>query len=379
MVQTDLCCAWLSHLTEDLYCPIVAIPDDLPYEGLLSDQLQQIRVHYKESGLGVLRRQYFNLTGSGVLAYRAVASSLRFARFSKQRGIDLIHSNSTAVVTGGGAAWLTGIPHIWHVREIFTDPAWFNKAIANMLNLAADQIVAVSGPAKASLLFAQPGLADKTTVIHNGIDPTPYLSIDSDSTRSIRGSWAISDNEIVIGMVGRISAWKGQEFLLRAAAPLLKEYPHVRVVFVGGTVPGQTVYRDNLRQQIEQLNLQGQVIIEDFRSDIPLVLSAFDVFVLPSIRPDPFPTVVLEAMAAGKPVVATNHGGAIEQIDNGTTGMLVSPTDPREMTHALKMLTTDSALRKQWGDTGRDRIRGHFTVDRYVADINNLYCRLLQK
>ncbi len=235
----------------------------------------------------------------------------------------------------------------------------------------------VSNPVKDSLLSAQPQLAQKICVIHNGIDPTPFLHVDKLAVNRLKRSWDNSPDDIIIGMVGRISSWKGQEFLIKAVRSVIEQYPHVHVVLVGSCVPNESWRKNNLQQLIADYHLQNHVHIEDFRMDIPVVLSAFDIFVLPSTRPDPFPTVVLEGMAAGKPVVATRHGGAIEQVKHGKTGLLVSPTDIHEMTTALNQLVAEQSMRQEMGKSGRKRLLELFTVGQYVKNIESLYQSIL--
>ncbi|MCA9960203.1 MAG: glycosyltransferase family 4 protein [Anaerolineales bacterium] len=353
--------------------PFVIVPDDLEYEGLLTNELQKMHVPFQELGLGVLRRRYRNVSGGLLFIYRTVKAAVQIAHYCRQHKFHLIHSNSTAVFTGALAAKLARIPHIWHVREIIEQPRWLNKVTANVLWWGADVVIAVSQPVKENLLISQPKLASKIRVIHNGINPKAYKEIDTQDIIQLRHSWGIPITATVIGMVGRISSWKGQNFLLQAAADILKQDPNVYLVFVGGTVPGETWRRQELEDAIYKLGIQDQVILDDFRIDIPVVLASFDIFVLPSTRPDPFPGVVLEAMFAGKPVVATAHGGALEQVQKNVTGLLVSPTETNEMTEALHKLIYNPQLRIDMGNNGRQRALTLFTTELYVTNVINVY------
>lgn len=363
----------VKSLDNTVYYPYVVLPNDMVYEGLLAAELRRNNIPFMESNLGVLRRKYFNVTGIGLLLCRSISSAIRVSAVSRREKINLIHSNSTAVITGGLVSRLTGIPHIWHVREIITQPVWFNKVIANWLNMFADVVIAVSGPAKDHLIKVQPGLINKTVVVHNGLDFSRFAKVSKEEVDNLRRKWKIACDSIVIGMVGRISAWKGQEFLVSAAIPVLKQNPNVKLVLVGGNVPGETTYKENLNSLITKSGVDEQIIVEDFRSDIPVVLSVFDIFVLPSTKPDPFPTVVLEAMAVGKPVIATCHGGAIEQVEDEVTGFLVSPSDTVDMTVALERLVSDKLLREQMGSAGYKRVHEYFTISKYVGDIQSIY------
>lgn len=364
-------------LNKELYAPFVVVANDLPYEGLLTQELDKSGIPSAEVNLGVLRRQYRNPAGIVKFGYRTLASAKSITDYCQEKNIAVIHTNSTAVIAPGIAARRAGLPHFWHVREIITQPSWLNGLIANSLNRYADTVIAVSGPVKENLLKAQPALENKCVVVHNGIDPQDFLNVAPEESERLRRSWGASADTVVVGMVGRISAWKGQEFFLEAARRVAETGQDIRFVLVGGTVLGEEGRQAALEQQVEDLGLSDRVVIDDFRLDVPAVMAAFDVFILPSTRPDPFPTVVLEAMAAGKPVIATAHGGALEQVNVPETGLLVSPTDASELTAAMQQLVQNSGQRVAMGQAGRARLLAHFTTDRYVRDIEDLYARAL--
>jgi glycosyltransferase involved in cell wall biosynthesis len=367
----------VKSLNQSQYVPHVVVANDVPYEGLLTHELAKHHISYQKVKLGVLRRQYQNVPGMGLFLYRTLVSAVQLARYCRQQRIDLVHSNSTAVIAGGMAARLARVPHIWHVRELITQPTWLNKFMANNLLLWADQVIAVSQPVHDHLLVTQPRLSRKTAVIHNGIDPDPFLCPDEAEVRKMRQAWGAMDETVIVGMIGRISSWKGQEFLLEAVKYLMPLNTDVRIVLVGGNIPGEAWREAALRQLVLDLGLEYHVSIQEFRLDIPVVIAAFDVFVLPSTRPDPFPTVVLEAMAAAKPVVATAHGGALEQVKDKETGFLVSPTDPADMATAVHKLIHTPQQRHVMGRAGRARLLQHFTTARYVQEIATIYEQVL--
>jgi glycosyltransferase involved in cell wall biosynthesis len=366
-------------LDRNTFCPHVAVANDLPYEGLLTNELARNEIPFRELKLGVLRRRYANIGGLGLYAYRTLASAIQLAAYSRRHNVRLVHTNSVSVSAGGIAARLAAIPHVWHVHEIITHPGWLNRMITINLRLFADTIVAVSSAVRDHLLEGDPKLGNKCIVIHNGIDPGRFLAVEQSSTQALRQSWGLRSNTIVIGMVGRISAWKGQEFLLQAVNRVFHQETNLSVRLVGGIVPGEAWREEALQQMIIDLGLQEVAAIDDFRQDIPVVLSAFDIFVLPSTLPDPFPTVVLEAMASGKPVVATAHGGALEQVTDGETGFLVSPADPNEMAQALIRLIGNRDRRLSMGAAGHARFLSHFTTNHYIRAVEDLYRNILSE
>src|SRR5207302_9415189 len=131
------------------------------------------------------------------------------------------------------------------------------------------------------------------------------------------------------------------------------------------------------KEQVSDLGSEGRFIISDFRRDMPRVLAAYDIFVLPSTSPEPFGLVILEAMASGKPVVATAPGGPSEVVVDGETGYLVPPSSPVDLAAAIEKLLPDPQRRKRMGDLGRERAARIFALPRYVQEFEDLYARLL--
>lgn len=363
----------VKSLNREFYLPYVVIPNDIEYKGLLAEQLSQYNIQFIEEKLGVFRRKYLNFLGLGRLVLNTIKSTILVSKFVRNEGIDLIHSNSIAVITGGFVSYFCKIPHVWHIREIVTHPVWFNKILANIIYYLSTNVIAVSEPTKENLISTQPKLRNKIEVIHNGINLSQFDKINIIEVNEIRRNWGIHDDEIIIGMVGRISRWKGQLFLLNAALPILKINKTVKLVFIGGIVPGENGYKEDLLDLITKSDLRNQIVVEDFQPEIQSAMSAFDIFVLPSINPDPFPTVVLEAMASGKPVIATAHGGTLEQVIDGVTGFLVSPSDPDEMTKKLEILIGNKDLRLLMGSEGLKLVQRSFNLQIYKSHIEDLY------
>lgn len=358
--------------------PVVAVANDIAYEeGLLTAELAKVRIPSQKLKLGVLRRRYFTPLGMVQFSYQTLQTAVSLATFCRRQQISLIHSNSSAVISGGLAAKLARIPHVWHIREIIEQPPLLNRFIATNLALFATKVIAVSTPTKDNLLESRPSLQNKIHVIHNGIDIEKFSHVSPTARQTIRTSWDIPSDKLVIGMVGRISSWKGQTFLLNAMQIVIQTNPNAHLVFVGGNVPGEEWRLQELQQKIVDMNLAQQVHLQPFSLGIPQILAGFDIFALPSTKPDPFPTVILEAMAAGKPIVATAHGGPIEQIEHGVSGLLVSPTNPQEMANALQHLLTDTHARQNMGQAAQKRAQQYFTTERYAANIVQLYQQII--
>jgi len=269
----------------------------------------------------------------------------------------------------------TPIPHLWHVHEIITQPVWLRKLIAFMVARSSDRVVAISQAVATHLLRDQPNLAPRLSVIYDAVDTETYHP-DNDG-RALRKSWEIAPAEVLVGVVGRISAWKGQELFLHALAQALTQAPDLRGVIVGGPVPGESWRLEALKTLAQDLGIASRLIWADFRTDMPQVLAALDIVVAPSIRPEQIGMVVIEAMASAKPVIATRHGGPLETVQEGVSGYLVSPYDPTEMGVALVRLATQPALRRQMGAAGRQRVLRHFSYTPHLTAFQELYQEML--
>lgn len=350
--------------------PIVVVPRDIKTT-LLSDELRKRGVQVYKLDIPVLRRKYFSLIGFFQLFLKFLFSIWGIFTIIQRERVNVIHTNTLAVLSGAIAAKIIRKPHVWHVHEIITHPRFLARSTAFLAGHFSDTIVCVSTPTQANLIHYDRSIANKSIVIHNGIDLQRFDEAKGNG-RPLRSAWEATDQDVIAGMVGRISNWKGQDYLLRVAS-LLIDQPFLRFVMVGGIVPGQEDLMNGLKDLRRELGLENKVIIEDFRQDIPTVIDAFDIFVLPSIQPDPFPTVILEAMAMEKPIVANRHGGSIEMIVDGTSGFLVDPDQPEEMAKRIKELAASKGLRIEMGKCARQNLDLNFTLKQFKEKWIDLY------
>jgi glycosyltransferase involved in cell wall biosynthesis len=349
----------------------------VPYDGPLVAELRAAGAMVTIIPLAVMRRSLFTPVGLVRFAWDLVVSSIALSRLMRREGVGIVHSNTTAVISGAAAARITGLPHIWHVREIILRPTIVRKLIAFLLDHFADRVVGVSRSVIDNLLRDRERLRSRSQVIYDGIDTSAFVTGDRSVLRRELG---IPENEILVGMIGRVGSWKGQEFLLSAVPGVLTRVGDgVRFVAVGSAFAGSEERMEVLRQTIERAGLHGRFFLEEFRLDVANVLAAFDIFVLPSTLPDPFPNTVLEAMAAGKAIVANGHGGVTEMIVHGESGMVITPNDVNELSVQISTLVRDASLRTRLGARAQERVRALFDSARYDATIAGLYQSFFQK
>jgi glycosyltransferase involved in cell wall biosynthesis len=362
----------VERLNRRKFRPVVVLPNDVPYDGTLSKALQERSVKTIRLKLAVLRRKYFTPLGMLLFIWRLFVSTFTLVRLVHQESVDIVHSHTSAVISGSLAAWLTGRPHVWQILEIIVHPRFLWRLVSWLMPRLSDKIVAASGPTRDHLCVGNARNRDKAIVIHNGVDVQRFERA-AGSGQQVRTEWGIEPNQALVGMIGRISHFKGQRYFVEVASLVLSSHPLARFAIVGGVFPGQEILLDELKSLISQLNLNSKIIVSDFRADVPAVLDAYDVFVLPSTLPDPFPTTVLEAMAAGKPVVANAHGGSIEMIEHQVTGFLVKPNQPEEMAAAINSLLNDPIDRREMGLRGRERLVSHFSLEAFTSQWASLY------
>jgi glycosyltransferase involved in cell wall biosynthesis len=336
----------------------------LSEESSLSKELRLAGVAVSIVRLGILRKKYFSIPGLlnriGVLA----SARKKLIEIVKKERIDIVYSNTAVVLVGGFVARNCGVKHVWHIHEITKNALVFN-VVGRLFNWNTDKVIAVSNEVKKH--WSKKTKGDKIVTIYNGLDYDIFLN----ATTSLKEELGIKDNQVTVGMIGRVNAWKGHRYFVEIAALLSKKYPNVRFVMVGDAYPGEEYLQDELKDAVRKSGLEDAVHYLGFRSDVPHVLKGLDIFVLPSILPDPLPTVVLEAMACGRPVVATQHGGALEMVDDQITGILIPWDNPHIAAERFEILISDAIMRKEMGEAGRERVLELFSKNRYEANILN--------
>ncbi|MDH7486512.1 MAG: glycosyltransferase family 4 protein [Anaerolineae bacterium] len=289
--------------------------------------------------------------------------SLALAGLIRRQGADIVHSNvMRASFYAALSAHLTGRPLIWHVRDIHPpSERWYTRLMCRL----ATRVIAISQAVAAVL-----PCPDKVTVIYNGLDLEEYPpDLDGAAARAELG---LPFEAPVAGIVGRLQAWKGQEHFLRAAARVVRHLPEARFLVVGGAIfGGGDAYVARLRRLAADLG--GRVIFTGHRQDLPRLLAALDVLVHCSAA-EPFGRVLIEGMAARRPVLAFADGAVPEIVRHGETGILVPPGDELALAAAMAELLGDAERRQRMGAAGRRRVEQHFTAAQTARAIEAMYC-----
>lgn len=196
---------------------------------------------------------------------------------------------------------------------------------------------------------------------------------------ALRAELGLPIDALVVGIIGNIQPWKGQDILVEAVARLAPAFPRLHGVVVGGTHRAGQQYESELRDRVGQLGLAGRVHFTGFRHDIPDVLQALDVVVHASVRPEPFGRVILEGMALGKPVIAANAGGVPEIIEHGRTGWLVPPGDADALATCLQSVLSEPGRASGVAKNGAQSVRRRFSLEQHVREMSEIYDQVVGK
>ena len=342
----------------------------LPNDGVLVEALRQVGAQVSVLDYPILRRKYFNPKGilEYLKSYRRY--SQKIAQYVRENGIDLVHNNTTAVLEGIYLKRKVKLPLIWHVHEIIVKPKAISDFINFLMGRYADKIVTVSNAVANHVKQSRYVKDDQVQVIYNGVDNAVYHEMDASA---VREQFGIAQEALVIGMVGRVNAWKGQDDFLEAVTPILQANPKAVAFLAGSAFEGEEWRVDELEKAISDSPVAGQIKRIDYYSKTTELYNMFDIFVLPSTNPDPLPTVVLESMACGKPVVGYRHGGVCEMVAEGTNGLLAAPNQPAELSKAIEELANNTEKRAQFGKASVQRQKEFFSLESYIRNFSELY------
>jgi glycosyltransferase involved in cell wall biosynthesis len=259
-------------------------------------------------------------------------------------------------------------PVVWFLHDIMTR-AHFGTVQLGLVRWlarhAVDYVVANSR-ASADALIALTGLPNTDiTVVHNGIDVVAFQRTNSQAATTVRLQLGLPETAWLVGLFGRLAPWKGQHIALEAIARL----PDTHLALVGAALFGEDDYVKQLHDQARTLGIQDRVHFMGFRDDIPACMKAMDLILHTSTKPEPFGRVVVEGMAAGRPVLAMAEGGVLEIIKHGQNGWLVRPGDANELAHALDFLRSKPELLQELSRQAVSDAQQNFSIHAYLEKV----------
>ncbi|MEW6052261.1 MAG: glycosyltransferase [Nitrospirota bacterium] len=288
----------------------------------------------------------------------------------RRKNIDIIHCQKhKPTIYGSLAALVSGnISVIAHVHGLARTRSWKRKLTNWFLLRGVKKIVAVSESVRKDVIKNNWGLDPyKVITVKNCIDLSTIDSIRISKGES-RAQLGLAEDEFVFGTVGRLVATKGQSYLIEAFALVKERIPNARLVITGnGPLFGE------LQKKAANLGVASRVLFTGYRNNVFEMLRAFDIFVLPSLA-EGLSIALLEAMASGLPIIASEVGGIPEVFGNCKCGKLVKPKDVRSLAAAMIEISyLDNDLKKNLGANGRTRIEEEFTADVMIKKLTELY------
>jgi glycosyltransferase involved in cell wall biosynthesis len=324
---------------------------------------------YREAGIRVHLLEARSRTDPGALG--RLVTLLREGRF------DILHSHLfRADIYGALAVARLGEQRPLLVSTRHNDDRFFLNPFVGLAHYVIsdrqDLIIAISDHIARFTVARGVRHPERVRRVYHGIEPPLTRELEREGQR-IRRDLAIGPDEFLVGNVGRLAPQKGQRHLIAAMPALLERVPNAHAVIVGG---GDL--EDYLRDLADDLQVADRMHVLGPRRDIPALMHAIDVFAMPSIW-EGFGLVLLEAMAAGRPVVASRVATIPEVVVDGETGLLVPVGEPLALADALTMLAQQPELARRYGEAGRERLRRQFSIEKMVGDTELLYRELIDE
>jgi glycosyltransferase involved in cell wall biosynthesis len=320
------------------------------------------------------------MVGTPSVGFRDLAAVARVRQLIRDLRPDIIETHlSKAGLVGRVAAALEGsalVLHVYHGHVLAgyfgAAKTWVARRAERALARVSDHLLAVSPRVKSDLVSYGVAPADRISVIEPGVDLDTLQSC-RESRGALRRELGVAPDVPLVGIVGRLCPIKNHDLFLEVAARIAAVLPGVRFLVVGDGELGSAI-----RARAHRLGLSNRVIFAGWRSDLAQVYSDLDVLVSCSHN-EGMPISLIEAMAAGCPVLATNVGGVPDLIDDHQTGLLVPDRDPSRLTATLLGLLQDGELARGLAASAQSHVRARFGTSRFVADMDELYTRLLSE
>jgi len=302
---------------------------------------------------------------------RLLLFSIYLLTFIIKHQISIVYCNNLIpMIVGTIAGALTHRSVIWHERNIHVSKLRRKFLILLSKIPVVKYIICVSKAA-----YEQYGEeSKKARVVYSGIDLSEY---NKPVKPLLRKEYNISNKDLIVGYHGRFAPWKGLDIFLNAAKEICKRRKDVKFVILGdASIDKEINYKKKIMELIRDLNINDRIILTGFKEDIKSYIIDFDICVIPSIRPDPFPRAALEAMAMGKPVIGTNIGGVTESVIDGETGYLIPPRDAKALCEKILLLLNNKRQRRDFGNKGERYIKALFNVEEKTKEIERLLLEL---
>jgi len=321
------------------------------------------------------------------ISFRHPVSVVRLASLMRRERFDAVHVHTpVAAALGRIAAELARVPVVIYTAHGF----YFHDLMPRWKRRPIIWVERLLGRCCTDLLFTVSCEDEKTAVRERIMERSRVICLNSIGVdlrsfgvppdQDLREELSLKEEEKIVGFIGRLVREKGIEELLRAMGKVVREIPEAKLLVVGDTLRSDRDRRakERLRRIIGENGLEGSIVFAGYREDVPALLSIIDLFVLPSYR-EGMPRTIIEAMAAGKPVVATDIRGCREEVVDGETGLLVPVRDPDALAEAIMRILADDDLARRMGEAGRKRAKDEFDEQAVLDRQIDAYKRALEQ
>ena len=305
-------------------------------------------------------------------AVKLAVTVAEHVRFLRRQRIELVHLNNSVTrhLDWIVAALIARVPCVVHERGLNPAYTFVQRALASRLSL----IIPMSQWIRTHMIDR--GVSPTNIkVMYDGLDPESVTVRQTES--AVRAQWNIEPGQTVIGMVGNIREWKGQDTVVRAVIEVVKSHPEVVCLFVGSATPGDRSFMDAIKGLIAEAGIESHIRFTSYQTDVPSLMNAMSLVIHASTLPEPFGMVVLEAMAQKKAVIGSRAGGVIEMVLEGETGYTFPPGDWKTLATRIVELLENPELRARMGERGYTRLMTSFTERQYMSQIHSAYREVL--
>jgi len=311
------------------------------------------------------------------LFLKLIPTIQRIRKIIQEENVDIVHGNDLLDIYGSIAGRLSRKSVTQYVRWILVSHSIFKNLLTNVVYILNNKVITVSDGVAKEMFSNNGQIKSNVVTCFDWIDMAKVGLRERGN--DIRKQFNISPETPLVGVVGRLEYWKGQEVFIRAASVVIKFFPKAMFIIVGGVVEGRgrEHYGEMLQKLVIDLKIQENVIFTGQRTDIYNIMKSLDILVHSSVTPDPLPGVIMEAMFCSKPVVGANAGGVPEEIVDGETGILYTPGAHREMAEAIIYLIENPYVAKQMGEAGKKRVEKVFNKNILCAKMEGIYKGML--
>jgi len=343
--------------------------------GPVQDPSQERRSQVEECGIKYIHTpvlvRNINVVADAIALFK-------ICRFLAKKKFDVVHTHtSKAGLLGRFAAKLAGTPTVVHTPHGHVFFGYFGPLktkifilLEKLANRMTDRIVALTHREKADYIFYRTCPEEKIAVIHSGIELDKFQEYPLTEKTKLKKEVGLPVNSFVVGTAGRLVPVKGPEFLIKAAQAIIPKHPDTYFLFAG-----DGPLKEDLQKKAKEAGKEKNIVFLGWRDDIAHILSIFDVFCLPSLN-EGMGRVLVEAMAHGIPIVASDVGGIPDLVTHGKNGFLVPPKNPEELAKHIQILIEDEEKRGKMGEAGK-KMTSRFSHDTMVKSIAELYEELL--